>query len=60
MAGGYVTGTANVTLKAYDSYGTELASHSTGGINLGDDANIFLHVSAANIAYVTFAAVSSL
>jgi len=59
MAGGYVTGTANVTLKAYGSSGSELASHSTGGINLGDDANIFLHVSAANIAYVTFVGYSN-
>ena len=59
MAGGYVTGTGNVTLTAYDSWGFPLGTpSSTGGANLGGDPglppNMFLSVSAANIAYVIF------
>ena len=62
MAGGYVTGVANVTLTAYDSSDNKLVNlsgpDSTGEANtydLGEDKpNMFLSVSAPNIDYVIF------
>jgi len=56
MAGGYVTGSAEVILTAYDSSNTKLVNlsvpYSTGGANLG--SNMFLQFMAANIDYVIF------
>jgi len=56
MAGGYVTGSANVILTAYDYSNTLLGSDSTGGANIVGfgTPNIFLNISASNIAYVIF------
>jgi hypothetical protein len=59
MAGGYVTGNSNVTLTAYASDSSVLGTDSTGGANYigagtGLLPNIFLSVSAPNIAYVEF------
>ncbi len=56
MAGGYVTGAENVTLRAYDSSDTELVSASTGGVNtVGHGTpNKLLRVYAPNIDYVIF------
>jgi len=52
MAGGYVTGSENVTLTAYDSQGS-VGTDSTGGDNR-NNPNMFLSISAANIEYVIF------
>jgi len=59
MAGAFVTGNTDVTLKAYASDGSLLGSASTGGANYvgagtGLSPNIFLSVSAPGIAYVEF------
>jgi len=62
MAGGYVTGSANVTLTAYDFSDNKLVNlsgpDSTGEANtydLGEDKpNMFLSFSAPSIAYVVF------
>jgi len=59
MVGGYVTGNRNVTLTAFASDNSILGTSSTGGPNFvgagtGLLPNIFLSVTAANIAYVTF------
>jgi hypothetical protein len=59
MAGGYVTGLANVTLTAYASDSSVLGTASTGAANyLGAGTgllpNIFLTVTAPGIAYVQF------
>ena len=56
MAGGYVTGTDIVTLTAYDSFGDPLGTDLTSGANIVGSGipNIFLSVSAPNIAYVKF------
>jgi hypothetical protein len=59
MAGGYVTGNRNVTLTAYSSGGSVLGTALTGGANFigsgtGLLPNIFLSVTAPNIAYVEF------
>lgn len=59
MAGGYVTGSASVTLTAYASDSSVLGTASTGGANRVSDLagllpNIFLSVSAPNIAHVEF------
>ena len=58
-AGGYVTGNTDVTLTAYASDGSALATGSTGranyiGSGMGLSPNIFLSVSDANIAYAEF------
>jgi hypothetical protein len=59
MAGGYVTGNANITLTAYASDSSVLGTASTGGANYigagtGLLPNIFLSVTAPSIAYVEF------
>jgi hypothetical protein len=59
MAGGYVTGSKNVTLTAYASDNSVLGTASTGGANyIGAGGlllpNIFLSVTAPGIAYVQF------
>ena len=56
MAGGYVTGNRNVTLTAYASDGTVLDTDQTGGANTTSvgTPNMFLSVTASNIAYVEF------
>lgn len=58
-AGAYVTGNTNVTLTAYDIGNNILGTDSTGGSNFvgagtGLLPNIFLSVTANDIAYVTF------
>ena len=59
MAGGYATGNTDVTLTAYSAGGSVLGTASTGGANyIGSGTgllpNIFLSVTAPNIAYVEF------
>ena len=60
MAGGYVTGTDSVTLTAYNSSDILLGAVSTIGANTVGygTPNIFLNVSAPNIAYVEFSILS--
>lgn len=57
--GAYITGSENITLTAYSSENTVLGMMSTGGSNFLDAEtgllpNIFLNITAPNIAYVKF------
>jgi hypothetical protein len=59
MAGGYVTTNGNVTLTAYDSFGSVLGTASTDGADYvgsgkGFAPNMLLSVSVVNIAYAGF------